>query len=243
MSNVPTGNYQPTLGIDAVITSIKSQLKIEDSSSDIWFTKMVNEGVRALDILTLFKRKIEVLEVRNNIACLPCGFLRMLALRFGAPPYCGTAIYVDIPFANYCGCNNIESGGDWGGIFAFSNSYQIQGSNIVFNQAQNFSVNGDFIPQPITNCTIAYFGFDVDAEGLFNVYADMERALTAYVCWKYAMQNFREYPTAIRAEYRQEFSAQKKWLKGNAVYTDFMNTRWQVAEWSNAILVNKFWQP
>ncbi len=243
MGNIPTGLTAPTLGINAVLSSVKAEFKIEASDSDIWLFKMINESVRHVDLLTLFQKKTAILDVKNNIACLPCGFYRMIALRFGQPPFCGTAIYVDIPFANSIGCcgGNVANGTS--GIFAFSNSFQIQGSNIVFNQAVNFDINGNFMPDPITKCYIAYYGFDVDEDGLFNLYADMERAIVAYVCWKYARQNFKEYPTAVRNEYRQEWIAQKKWLKSNAYYNNFMDTRWQIAEQSNAILVDKFFTP
>lgn len=247
MNTVPTGNYQPVLGIEAVIQAFKDDFKIEHSQGDITFTRWVNQGVRHIDCLTLFQKKITTLQVKNNIACLPCGFFRMLALRFGAPPFLGTAIYVDTPFANFCTNNAVEGilggGAEWGGMFAFSNSFQIQGSNIVFNQVRNFDINGDFIEQPITSCTIAYFGFDVDNEGLFNVYADMERALVAYLSWQYCKQNFREYTEGIRNEHRREWIAQKKWLKSNAYYQDFLNTRHQIAEWSNCILSDKNWLP
>ncbi len=225
MGNIP---------IDAILSSCKAALKIEQSDQDVWFTKLIQESIRHLDALCLFKKQVKTLDVQNNIACLPCGFFKLLALRFGAVPNCGWAVYADIPFANSLGCDcNSES------IFACSNTFQIQGNKIVFNQRKNFAANGDVITSPITSCTIAYFGFDTDEDGLFNVYADMERALTAYVCWKYTQQNFREYPQYIQVGYKNEWIAQKKWIKSCAYYNDFWNKRFEINEWSSAILVDK----
>lgn len=225
---------------DQIIASAKMQLKIETTDDDIWFSKLVNEGVRHLDCLTIFKKKVKVLSVNNNMAELPCGFFQMIALRTGSGTNCSNAIYADLPFLYECGCApglvNVQTN---------QNVYEIQGEHIVFHPVPvSYDPDTGTFSEgvPITSCTIAYFGLNQE-DGLFEIFEHYERALTAYVCWKYCQQNFERYPVNLRNEYMAEWQAQKKWVKSVDYFNNFRNTKRQIAEQVNAVLVDKVWLP
>jgi len=230
MEKIPQGKYE-TLSYDAVIASIHDELKTEQSDQDFFIERNLNKAVRRLDCLNIFKKQETNITVSNGVAPLPCGYNKILGLRLNETSNqhqgCVPAIYVDLNFVRGCGCNNIDN------LFPFNSAFEIQDSAIVLHQG--FS--------QIESVKLSYFGLDLNEDGLMKIYVDMEDALVAYVCYKYARQNFREYPRDIREDFKSEWIAQKKWLRSIAFYDNFQETRWQIAEWSNALVVDKVFSP
>lgn len=211
------------IDVKQVITSAKLQLRIESADMDAWFEKLANEGVRHLDSLNLWVKKVMVLDVKDNAVRLPDNFRRIIALRLGADGDCTQAMYVELPFIKQCGCSQTVDTLDSTGIF------EIQGNQIVFHNDID-----------ATQVTLAYFGFR-EEDGLLQIEDDYERALTAYICWKYTVANFQEYPPNVQQHYMMEWAAQKKWIKSNEVYDHFKRTKRQVAEVVKALLTDKVW--
>ncbi len=248
MEGIKSGTYA-TLTPDAVISSVKTELGIEASNQHIWFRKLINESVRHIDALSIFVKRQCILPVDCGVAILPDGFFRMLAITIGDG--CGTctnAIYVDLPFLRQCGCNMNENGQS-----QLGSTFEIQDNKIIFhspffNPDNNDSCTTDDDAdsdddqnngQPIRECRIAFMGLNVDDKGLMKIYTDMERGITAYVCWKYTRQNFKEYPQYIQEGFKQEWISQKKWLKGLAYQENAREEAQQILEVVNAILVDK----
>jgi len=247
MSEEINPGFYHEVSYEQLISSVKAELKIEVSDSDIIFEKWLNEGIRSVDALSIFSKCTAVLPIHDNMAELPCGFFRMIACTLGGNgANCISAIYVDLPFLTSCGCAPIINST---GIFNTQGLYEIQNGRIFFHSDLFTTVSTTNGPQtitttlPITECTISYFGFNVTEDGLLKAYQDMERGLTAYVCWRYTRQNFREYPQYISEGYRQEWVAQKKWLRSVAFQNDFRNTKRQIAEIVNAMVVDKNFLP
>ena len=234
------GTYA-TADVNQIISSAKAELKIGDGSEqDIWFGKLLNEGIRHLDSLDIFKKCVTRLDVSNNVAILPCGFFRLLALTIGDCACYNNAIYVSLPFIQSMGCNAASENG----ITSMLGAFEIQDDKIVFHNDLFFlGCNNEMEPEPITSCRIGYLGFNVDENGLLKVYQHMERALTAYICYKYARQNFREYPRDIREDFKQEWIAQKKWVKSISFQNDFRENRRQIAEFTNCLIADKLFLP
>lgn len=230
-----------------LISSAKAELKIETSDYDIVMDRWINEGIRHIDALNIFSKCTAVLPITDKTAELPCGFFRMIALTLGGNgANCASAVYVDMPFLQSCGCAPVWNST---GTFTTQGLYEIQDGRIYFHSNTFYStvaVDGSITTTevvPYTHCTIAYFGFLVDDDGLLKAYQDMERALTAYVCWRYSRQNFKEYPQYIQQSYYQEWCSQKKWLKSIAFQNDFRNTRRQIAEIVNSLVSDKVFLP
>src|SRR5688572_6582761 len=118
-----------TLSNQAIIASAKDWLNLGDTTDvDIKFEKLIDEGVRRLDCLSLFDKHVRTLSVHNNMAELPKGFVRYIGLRIGTAPNCLPAIYVSMPWIQACGCSMNAA--------YLSNDFtvfEIQNNHIVFH--------------------------------------------------------------------------------------------------------------
>lgn len=244
MSNeIQSGTYA-VMTQEAILSAIKAELKLSDTpDQDIYFTRLINEAVLHTDNLSLLKKCVKTLSVTDNVATLPCGFVRMMALALGECQ-CPQAIYVSLPFIRQCGASTSTQG-----VYASLGAYEIQNNHIVFHST--FFYNGaglcgctsDVSVTPITQCTIAYLGMNVDDEGMYKIYTRYERGIIAYVVYKYMRQNFKEYPRDIREDYRREWEAQKRFIKGVDFQNNFRDNKWEVAEWANALIGTKNFNP
>lgn len=222
---------------DDIISAAKMKLrKTETTSMDDYFSFLIQEGVRHLGTLSLFKKQQCELDIIDGKSELPKGFYRMIGLRFvcnnpPAPvdggPYLTnlpnrTLLYVDVPFLHSCGCNVTM-----GGVSPFTGTFQIIGNFIHYNS----SVIGDRV-------TISYLGFNLSKEGRMILYADYERALTAYCCYNFALSYSDEYKEATIERYHQEWMAQKNWVKGLDAAHDFQQRKAEVMEIFNALVVS-----
>lgn len=204
-----------TITEDEVIARIKMQLRLKDTSQDAFLSILVNEGLRHLGALSIFKKQECTLEIENGKAKLPSGFYRYLALRSG----CDGIIYADKDYLIGCGCEIPDNIYNWPDIF------QIEKGIIYF-------------PSDFTDTTadLAYLGLNVDDNDRIIVYEDYERALNAYACWNFCLAYSEDYKEATISRYQHQWIAQKNWIKGNDVANDFQNTKREVQEAFTALL-------
>jgi len=237
-----------TITSDQVISSAKMQLGIEVSDSDLFFDRLVNEGVRHLDSLSIFVHKECQLKVTDYKAKLPNGFHNLIALRVSVNNSYTNITYVDMPFMQMYGC-----GVNGPQIYPYVNTCQIQNGYIVFHggviapsgyltsDGKQIADPGMKVLQPIDYVHIAYWGLNIDKYGYLIIRDDYERALVAYCCWKYCQQNFEKYPNNLCNDYKMEWMAQKKWIKSNDVSEDFRLRKREMASVMNAIIKAKTW--
>jgi hypothetical protein len=233
---ISSGTYTQ-ISIEQVIASAKMQLKIETTDQDIWFEKIANQGAgpTGLRAISTFTKKQCQLNVVSGKAKLPKGFNQLIALRYNANSdaaqpnsnlNCAPMLYVDMGFLNNCGCNtNIPFVQNSKGVF------QINGGHVIFYGG---------VPDG-TEVSIAYFGNNVDENGLQMIYERYERALTAFICYFYTLQNANEYNQYVIESYRQEWMAQKRLVRSMDVRESFNNTKYQLMEISNALITDKSW--
>lgn len=211
------------IALQSIVAAAKSQLNIEhDTAHDIFLFQKANEAIRHLDCLYLFKKKECKLELCEDRAKLPDGFVRLLALRFDCND---RLLYADLDFFRACGCTNISHPNRFNGF----RSFEIIGNTIFFHQK----------PDEAKEIFIAYQGLDVDSKGLMNVYAEYERGAVAYVCWKYVLRYFKDFNQYILEEYKREWQAQKSWVNGAQVQKEFQHNRQEILEWANALISDK----
>lgn len=248
---VKQGNYD-YISTNAIISSAKARLKFESSDSDIWFNLLVNEGIRHLDTLSIFTKQICRVEIHDKQSELPCGLNRVLGIRVSAPSnlgeVCQSLVYADLPFLTNCGCNNNGNGigqGNFGTWYSAAGAYEIADGRIYYHNISSSFQTVDStgavvtVTQTPTHATIAYLGLNVDENGEMLCYARYERAIVAYICWKYSQQNFNEYPRDIRADFQQEWINQKAWIKSTDFKDNFANERPQIASVMNALTTDR----
>lgn len=233
-----------TITSDQVISSVKMNLRIETSDDDMFFDRLVNEGVRHLDALSIFVKKECKLKVNDRKAKLPNGFHKLIGLRGACNQQWTNLIYVDSAFLNSCGCDCDDDAS----ISSLSGSFQIQNGYIYITNTRNL-VNPNTLSDDDCDCaddlewlSIAYWGLNVDEYGVFVVREDYERALVAYCCWKYCQQNFDKYPNNLAKDYEAEWKAQKRWVKSSDVVEKFRLTKREFASIMNSIVKAKVWE-
>lgn len=226
-----------TIPLTQCVASAKMQLRIGDTTDDdLWMEKLANEATRHLDCLSIFTKRQCSLDVHDGKSKLPNGFYRLLGLRLGNGFDCGQMFYVDMPFLNSCGCVDVGLGVNFRNAVG---AFQIQNGYIIYSTNMTFTDPITHVVTAVTSVDLAFIGLNVDSDGLMVVRDDMERGVTAYICWMYCLQNADKYNSYQIEKWEQIWKAQKMWIQSVDLQNQFMNTRRQIAQISNAWVVDK----
>jgi len=217
-----SGRYSE-ISIDQVIARTKMQLRLVNTSEwDDFFEVVIEEGLRALRPLSMYKKQQCTINVVNRQAKLPKGFYQLLGIRYNIPAVtgesssvCATALYVDKKFLSDCNCDTSVFSG---AIYDYYSGFQIVNGYIHWNTDIED-----------TEMTLAYFGFNLNENGRLVIYEDYERALSAYACYKYTQSWSDKYPQSLRMEYNAEWVAQRANLRGEDVAFHFKCDKLEVS--------------
>jgi hypothetical protein len=230
-----TGRYS-TISIDQVISRAKMQLKLNDGSEEDFLEVLGNEALNNLDCLSLMKKQQKTLCISDCKAKLPCGYYKMLGLRFICSdivdPENNTIrnnwnnfLYIDKNFLRDCGCEVNEN--STLPYRDYQQTFQIVDGWIYFNSY----IDAEEVE-------IAYMGMNVDETGRLLIYEDYERAIVNYICWQFALTNIQLFNQYQIEKYERTWKAQKAKVKADDSRNDFQNTKYQIRKIFNAVLVN-----
>lgn len=226
------GKYKE-IDIRDIISSAKMELNIDNMDNDLYFLKLANEGVRQLDCLSIFQRQEKILPICDGKVQLPCGFNQFMVLYFcdSTAINSGQQLYLNSPFLNNYNIDttSIINGSNNSFFAHYSGTFQIVGDYIVFGNA---NLKAEY-------CNLIYFGLNTTEDGMMKVYDYYERALTAYICYKFTRQNFKDYPQYIQIDFKREWTNQKAFVKGTDVQDDAKNNMWQIKRIFNAWMLNQ----
>lgn len=216
------------IGIDDVIARTKMQLRLVNTTEwDPFFEVVIEEGLRSMAPLSMYKKQQCNVELVNRQAALPKGFYKLLGIRYQAPivgttnTQCQPALYVDKKFMSDCGCSTDSFTGD---LFDCNQGFQIIKNFIHWNS----SIED-------TTIQLAYFGMNLNANGRIVIYEDYERALTAYACYKYTQSWPDKYPQSLRMEYNSEWVNQRGKIRGEDVAFHFSADKREIQNIFNAL--------
>lgn len=221
------GTYA-TVTLDEIIQSAKGDLDIENT--DLWdlkFNEWAEDALRSLNCQSMVVKGMECLDLEDCKTKLPCGFYKLLGLRFKKDGACSLAVYADTAFLSECGCN-VNSNYELG-LYSYTNLnyFQINGGYIHFQNGIDFD-----------QAVIAYLKFNVDSDGRIIIYEHYKRALTAYLRWKFMKKKSLIYTRAQAEDERREWIAQQAWIKGEDNSQDFNEYRMQIQEVWNSLVVS-----
>lgn len=225
-----TGRYTE-IGIDQVIARIKMQLRLVNTTEwDDYFEVVIEEGLRSLRPLSMYKKQQCKLEIVDRKGKLPAGFYQLLGIRYDLPVVggeesanCVTALYVDKKFLSDCGCDTAT-----GTIYDYNMGFQIVGQYVHWNTDISD-----------TTMTLAYYGFNLDENGRIVIYEDYERALMSYACYQYTMSWPDKYPVSLRAEYNAQWVNQRAMLRGEDVAFHFTIDKREVGNVFRALAIGQ----
>ena len=70
------------------------------------------------------------------------------------------------------------------------------------------------------------------------MYDHQENAVLAYICWKFTMRHFLQYPRDIREAYKTEYVVQKSYIRGFEFTNQFEQQKAQIGAIYNALLLD-----
>ena len=213
------------VSLEEAVSSAKQQLRIEDTSEhDVYMIRLANEAIVSMIDNTTYIKGMCNLDIIDGRAKLPCGFIRLLATRFvtNNGNYYGNT-YVDASYLqeNLTGFASI-------GYQHYSGQFQIQNGYIVFNDPQLNDIA----------MSVAYMGRNIDSNGLMQMSERQERAVNAYICWKFTLSYFERFPADIRNTYEREWVKQKGFLAGLSANERFNENKAEIASIMNAWITN-----
>jgi|1_EtaG_2_1085319.scaffolds.fasta_scaffold06477_3 hypothetical protein len=238
MIDIQQGFYD-TIKLQQCVAAAKEALRIDTTDDDTWMYSLANEGLRALDCLTLFEKQETCLDIIDLKAQLPPGFWQLIGARLGCSNSCNNAILIDLPFLKFCGVNTSNTVN----VNNYYSTFDIQDGWMCFHQQPSTSTtNGTTTTTTnIDTVHISYWGLNVDDDGIIKVRPDWERAIRNYILWQFKLESSQEYNHYVIDKHERVWVAQKRWIKGTAVQEDFRNKKRQIAEVTNAWIVEKAW--
>lgn len=195
-----------------VIARVKMSLKLENTTDhDPYLILKADEAMRQINDLSMFEFRTETTPLTAGTAPLPCGLVRIVSLWFtdANGQRCTPAPYVHSEIANYCECDTS------GCPLLLNSSYQINGNYIVFHSPTAMTAS---------EVTVAFVGSRIDENRQPVIPETHDRAVQAYVKWRYREDAALDQDNAMKAQMmaaaaernRQEFVNQKKYLQGLA---------------------------
>lgn len=228
----PTFN---TISLKEVVARAKMSLRIKDTSeSDLFLEVLAREAIGSLNPLSQLIKKQCSLTVTGQSAELPKDFVRYLAFQVDiknstTDPItdqllsgCQRMLYADSAFLENCGCNAD------GALGWRQGGFQIRDGFIHFNAANTIVSN-----------TLAYMGLNVDDKGDPVIYERFERAISAYMCFKYTLAFVEDFNQYVIESYKREWTAQKSRMEGEDVVSQFRDNKREIQSIWTAMLVSK----
>ena len=229
-----TGYYN-TISISDVISRAKMSLRLNTSENDLFLEVLGREALGSLSALSQLSKKQCCLTFEGQSAKLPDDFVRYLAFKVDIENTatnnpitdqilngCQMFLYADANFLEECGCNSNGALGWTTGGFQITDGY------LHFNSSNTIASN-----------TLAYMGLNLDDKGKPVVYERYERAVAAYMCYKYAMSFSEDFNQYVINEYKKEWTAQKSLMVGRDAARSFQNEKREIQNMWNAMLVSR----
>jgi hypothetical protein len=203
-----------------VIASAKLFLDIENTTDyDPFLLLMADEAMRHISDLSMFELRTEVVPVEDGTAPLPCGFIRFMGAWFqNEQGVCVGLPYLETKVISYCNCDTSTCSG------FISTSVQINGNHLVFRNPDAMTA---------TTASVAFLGMRIDENGQPVMKLSHERAVRAYMVWRFCEKVGPTHDNLARAQMlmgkganaRAEYNNQKKYLQASANVTKWQNNK------------------
>lgn len=213
-----------------IVNSAKMQLDIPHQSEDLYLYKQALDAEKFMFSNLSLLHQVEFdIPVSKGVAEVPKHFYSLVGVRGFKdksdranerpryPSYMSTSFYP----CERDSINNAEDKDDfyywhhWQfNVFGWDNSdrlpeyldetFQIVENYIYFSDGCDFEV-----------IDLAFKGLNLDEEGDLKIPETHERALEAYVCFRYTMKHHERFPMGITERYRREWGRAKRSTRGH----------------------------
>ena len=227
---------------EQIITRAKIRLRLLDTTvHDATLEKLINEAATYhLDALNSYIISCCELEIDDCYkAKLPDSAVDLICFSFpyasGCTGCCADCMNDRNP-GFQCSCptyfiadRNVLTDfcGNGASACMMGNVFDVQGGYLTFPSTIN---------QPVVK--VWYRGYNVDNDGIAILDEKQERALSAYAAWQFAVAYYKNYFPEQRREWKQEWIAQKRWLRGDANQRDAKLHKTELSSIARAILLS-----
>lgn len=201
---IPSGDKYRAIPLSEAVASAKEELRLTTTEHDSFLTRLANQALVSMSTSSTSVKSVCTLDIVDGRAELPCGFVRFVSAVFIDHDVPVGPIYADIAFYGQCGLNEQ--------VQPMKDGFQIINGFLVMNNPQ--------VPENIS-IKIAYFGRNVDEDGLMVMTDRQERAIIAYICYKFSRAYFERFPYEIRTDFKNEWAAQRAYITGMDTYEGF----------------------
>ena len=213
MAGISSGDKYRAIPLSEAIISAKEELRLGDTTMhDKFLMRLANQAMVAMtDNATYVTRSCDV-DVIDGYADLPCGFVRLIAARWSnSNSNQSGPIYAETAF--------IQDGTIPSGFTPWVNDFRIVGDRLVFLNPLT----------PDGTMSVVFSGRNVDEDGLMVMSDRQERAVTAYLCYKFAKSYPERYLMGFWQDSQVEWKAQKTYLTGMSAMERFHENKQQIA--------------
>lgn len=207
-----SGDKYRAISLSEAVASAKDLLRVANTTEhDVFLHRLANEALVHLTDQTTYIKRICDIPIVDGRAELPCGFVRLL--------FCRRLDNLALNGPVYYDASAVQDDGIPQGLTPFINDFQIVNGFIVF-------VNPNV---PDGDLRIAFMGRTLDENGFMVMTDRQERAVTAYICYKFCRAYWERFPQYVWNDYQTEWSTQKKCLTGLSVAERFQENKKEIA--------------
>lgn len=213
--------YKP-VPVSNAIALAKEELGIAQTvEHDPYLRVIADQGLRSINSEDKYGQYHGLFEIFSGKVCLPDGFDSLLGFYFADEDGC------------YVGANDVKDVFERRVRNNFGNTFNWRvlsndGGVLVFDCP-------DVIPSDYVR--LFWFGRNVDNEGFTLMLESEERAISAYLCYKFARRFPEKYNMSIVNDWKREWTQQKAFLKSSATLNNYKQNKDRIhAIWDSYVI-------
>jgi len=207
--------------LDSAVSMAKQMLNLEDGAYDPFLLKLADDAIRNISGQKKNIKQTKTIDIVNYRMVLPDGFSRLIAVSVNTNGGPNQIIYVDSRYISGVGDNSDNS-------FYTVKQYrscEIIGDELIFST----DITAD-------KATVTYLGYNLDKDCFMVLYDYQERAVVAYICYKFALRFYGLISRDVRDEYKREYIAQKAYVRGYEFTNQFEQQKAELSYIYNSLL-------
>lgn len=213
--------YKPVPVNNAIVLA-KEELGIAQTvEHDPYLRVIADQALRSINSEDKFGQYQGLFEIYSGKVCLPDGFDSLLGFAFTDEDGC----YLDSFDSQRAFKGALYP--DFGNTFNWR-ILSNEGGILVFDCPG--VIPSDFVK-------LFWFGRNVDNNGFTLMLESEERAVSAYLCYKFSRRFPQKYPMGIINDWKREWTQQKAFLKANATLNNYKQNKAKIhAIWDSYVI-------
>lgn len=204
--------YKPVPAQNAIVLA-KEELGIAQTvEHDPYLKLMADQALRSINSEDKFGQYEGLFEIFSGKVCLPDGFDSLLGFSFTDEDGCPLDVL---------NSNEVQKGRilvNYGNTFNWR-VLPNDGGILVFDCPED--IPSDFV-------RLYWYGRNVDNNGFSLMLEAEERAVSAYICYKFSRRFPQKYPMGIINDWKREWTQQRGFLTANATLNNYKQNKTRI---------------